>query len=79
MYKASSPMSRYEATLRKKYADITKKVVTEEYDQEKKDADMLKYEEKLAPFDKEQADAKKKWNIEEQKLQGVFLATTNQR
>ena len=50
MYKIVSPMTRYEATLRKKYSDVSKKVVTEDYDQDKKDAEMLKYEEKLAPF-----------------------------
>ena len=79
MYLARFPISNRELLLRKQLVAVKSKTLTKTYLQENQDAEVLALEEKLAAAEEKKAKVEREWTIDEQKLKGLFLQTTDER
>ena len=79
MFLARFPISNRELLLRKQLDAVKLKSLTKTYLQENKDAEVLALEEKLAAADEKKAKVEREWTVDEQKLKGLFLQTTDER
>src|SRR6202161_146376 len=79
MYQARYPTTNREAIVRKLLESAKAKPITNKFSQEEKDALILELEDKLVAADERRLEVARKWEVEEQKLKGLFLKTTDER